>query len=108
MPSRAERRPARDDFPPRRIRATVPAHSKPECRGDALLGFDELIERKLRKIFDSTTLVTTSVSIAKMSDEPSRSPPDPALDEQHPPTLTPSKLSAGWNGGERPEPHQDR
>ena len=44
-PSRADRRPARDDFPPRRIRATVPAHSKPECSGDAFLVCDELIER---------------------------------------------------------------
>jgi hypothetical protein len=40
----AERRPARDDLPPRRIRATVPAHSKPACTGAVLLQFDSLID----------------------------------------------------------------
>jgi hypothetical protein len=44
MPRRAERRPARNDFPPRRIRATVPAHSKPECTGAVLFEFDSLIK----------------------------------------------------------------
>jgi hypothetical protein len=44
MPRRAERRPARNDFPPRRIRTTVPAHSKPECTGAVLLEFDSLIK----------------------------------------------------------------
>lgn len=44
---RAERRPARDDFTPRWMRATVPAHSKPECKGTGFLGFDALIEQRL-------------------------------------------------------------
>jgi hypothetical protein len=29
------------------MRATVPAHSKPECNGAVFWGFDALIERKL-------------------------------------------------------------
>ena len=45
MLSKAERRPARDDFPPRRMRATVPAHSKPECPVAFRLEFASLIER---------------------------------------------------------------
>ena len=40
----AERRPARDDLPPRRIRATVPAHSKPACTGALFLQSDSLID----------------------------------------------------------------
>jgi hypothetical protein len=43
-PSRAERRPARDDLPPRRILATVPAQTKPSCTGAVLLEFDSLIK----------------------------------------------------------------
>ncbi|SIN94864.1 hypothetical protein SAMN05444166_1742 [Singulisphaera sp. GP187] len=39
----AERRPARDDLPPRRILATVPAHTKPECIGAFLAEFDSFI-----------------------------------------------------------------
>jgi hypothetical protein len=47
MLRRAERRPARDDFPPRRIRATVPAHSKPVCPVAFLTSeFGSLIEQE--------------------------------------------------------------
>jgi hypothetical protein len=43
MPSKTERRPARDDLPPRRMRATVPAHSKPVCGEDFLFEIGSLI-----------------------------------------------------------------
>jgi len=46
MPSKADRRPARDDFAPRWKRATVPAHSYPECNATGFLEFDTLIERQ--------------------------------------------------------------
>ena len=42
---RRDRRPARNDLPPRRMRATVPAHSKPECTGVFLWELDELIKQ---------------------------------------------------------------
>src|SRR6516165_3931340 len=45
MPSRAARRPARVDLPPRRTRATAPAHSKPACTGADFLDFDSLIDK---------------------------------------------------------------
>ena len=45
MLSSADRRPARNDLPPRRMRATVPAHSKPECTGVFLCELDELINQ---------------------------------------------------------------
>src|SRR5687768_6007933 len=45
MLNNADRRPARNDLPPRRMRATVPAHSKPECTGVLLCELDELIKR---------------------------------------------------------------
>jgi hypothetical protein len=46
-PSSADRRPAREDPPPRRMRATAPAHSNPECAEPDFVEFATLIKRIL-------------------------------------------------------------
>ena len=73
MPKSAERRPARDDFPPRRMRATVPAHSKPECKGAVLLEFDSLINQTPMSENMSSTAGTRSTTPLCREEPESRS-----------------------------------
>ncbi len=49
MLSKAARRPARLDRPPRRTRATAPAHSNPSCTGAFFLDFDSFIRQNPHK-----------------------------------------------------------
>src|SRR3954449_12192384 len=71
----AERRPERVDLPPRRIRATVPAHSKPECKGAVLLEFDSLINQTLTSENMSLTAGTRSTTPLCREEPESRSAP---------------------------------
>src|SRR5262249_21479186 len=75
IPKSAERRPARDDFPPRRMRATVPAHSKPECKGAVLLEFDSLINQTPTSETMSLTAGTRSTTPLCREEPESRSAP---------------------------------
>jgi hypothetical protein len=83
MLSKAERRPARADLLPRRIRATVPAHSKPWIPVALRLEFGSLIEHQPSR--DGATLNSRARSTLNHSVVPRRTqiplgPPRPRGD----------------------------